>query len=383
MKMNIGQFVIRFPCKNSDEVYGSERITFTLCKELSKMDVKVHVFFPSNKTCIKIMDNLIIHHYNSLLSIQGYYFSYELLKDMLRYELDIVHVHNDSPMAMLAGLKYSKKKNTPLIVTWHGDWLGATRIRKVFVPILNKTLVKICLSQARAIIVPSVEYVNESTVLRTYEGKIVEIPHGVNLEEMKVPYSKEKCKDMLNLDDKIVILYVGSINEGKGVGVLLRAARKVLANNENVLFVFVGGWKVDEFRLLARKLGIESHVKFTGYVDEEVKMLYYKSADIFVFPSSSRHEVFPVVTLEAASFGLPLIVSDLRIFKNRIKNGYNGIFFRVGDEEDLARAIIRLLEDEELRERIGRNAKREVEERYNSKIMAGLTYKLYKSLTAK
>ena len=106
MKMNIGQFVIRFPCKNSDEVYGSERITFTLCKELSKMDVKVHVFFPSNKTCIKIMDNLIIHHYNSLLSIQGYYFSYELLKDMLRYELDIVHVHNDSPMAMLAGLKY-------------------------------------------------------------------------------------------------------------------------------------------------------------------------------------------------------------------------------------------------------------------------------------
>jgi glycosyltransferase involved in cell wall biosynthesis len=147
-------------------------------------------------------------------------------------------------MAMLAGLRYAKRKGKPLVVTWHGDWLGATKIRKLFALALNKTLVRSCLSQADVIIVPSAEYVDESNVLRKYRRKVVEIPHGIDLEEMKVPYSKEDSRKMLGLSDELIVLYVGMINEGKGVGVLLRAAQKVLARNRDVRFLFVGGGRV-------------------------------------------------------------------------------------------------------------------------------------------
>ena len=382
IRMKIGHFVIKFPSKREKvEVYGSERITHTLCKELSKMGHMIKVFVPFSKEFVEKQDSIIVYFYKSQFRIQSYNFSFNLLFDSIRHKLDVIHVHNDSPMAMIAGLRYAKKKKRPLVVTWHGDWLGATKIRKLFAFVLNKTLVKNCLSHADAIIVPSIEYVNESNVLGTYRDKIVEIPHGVDLEELKIPYSKEESKSTLKLDDdKIIVLYVSSVNKAKGAGLLLRAASKILADNKNVQFVFVGGGKVNEFRELARKLGISEHVKFTGYVDEKEKLLYYNSADIFVFPSMSKHEVFPVVTIESASFSLPIVVSDLRIFKNRIRDGYNEVYFKTGDENDLARAITYLLENEELRKRIGKNARKEVEKYYNSRRMAKLTCKLYQSL---
>ena len=379
--MNIGHFVIYFPSKKEKiEVYGSEGITYTLCKELSKMGHTIKVFIPFNKEFVEKQDNMTFYFYKSQFRIQSYNISLNLLFDSVKHKLDVVHVHNDSPMAMLAGLRYAKKKKRPLVVTWHGDWLGATKIRKLSAFVLNKTLVKSCLSRADAIIVPSIGYVDESNVLGKYEDKIVEIPHGVDLDELRVPYSKEESRNILKLDDKTIVLYLSSVSEGKGAGLLLRAASKILMHNRDVQFVFVGGGRVNEFRELARRLGIDEHVRFTGYVDEKEKLLYYNSADIFVFPSMSKHEVFPVVTIESAAFGLPIIVSDLRIFKNRIRDGYNGIYFKTGDENDLARKITYLLENEELRRRIGKNAREEVEKYYNSKRMAELTCRLYESL---
>ena len=379
--MNIGHFVIKFPSKRERiEVYGSERITYTLCKELSKMGHTIEVFIPFNKEFVEKQDNMTFYFYKSQFKIQSYNFSFSLLFDSIKHKLDVVHIHNDSPMAMLAGLRYAKKRKKPLVVTWHGDWLGATKIRKLSAFILNKTLVKSCLSQADAIIVPSIGYVDESNVLGKYEDKIVEIPHGVDLDELRVTYPKEESRKILKLDNKLVVLYVSSVSEGKGAGLLLKAASKILTHNRDVQFVFVGGGGVNEFKELAKKLGIDKHVRFTGYVDEKEKLLYYNSADIFVFPSMSKHEVFPVVTIESAAFGLPIIVSDLRIFKNRIRDGYNGVYFKTGDENDLARKITYLLENEELRRRIGKNARKEVEKYYNSRRMAELTSKVYQSL---
>ncbi len=379
--MKIGHFVINFPSKREKiEVYGSERITYTLCKELSKMRHIIKVFIPFNKEFVEKQDNMTFYFYKSQFKIQSYNFSFSLLFDSVKHKLDVIHIHNDSPMAMLAGLRYAKKKKKPLVVTWHGDWLGATRIRKLSAFVLNKTLVKSCLSRADAIIVPSIGYVDESNVLGKYEDKIFEIPHGVDLDELRVPYSKEESKNILKLDDKTIVLYLSSVSEGKGAGLLLRAASKILTHNKDVQFVFVGGGRVNEFRELARRLGIDEHVRFTGYVNEKEKLLYYNSADVFVFPSMSKHEVFPVVTIESAAFGLPIIVSDLRIFENRIRDGYNGIYFKTGDENDLARKITYLLENEELRRRMGKNAREEVEKYYNSKTMAELTCRLYESL---
>jgi len=374
--MRIGQFVIGFPSKRERiEVYGSERITYELCRELSNMNQIVDVFVPFKKTFTEILDGITIHFYKSLFSFQGYNFSFELFKDMMKHELDIVHAHNDSPAAMLAAARYSKKKKVPLVVTWHGDWLGANFLRKISL-IFLKFFVNKVLSDAGAIIVPSKAYVEQSIYLKKFERKIVEIPHGIRIDAGQ--RNREKAKKELGLDGK-VILYTGFLSEAKGVDLIIKSIPDVVERVKDARFVFVGGGNIAYWLDLAKSLGVENCVRFTGYVDEELKWRYYEAADIFVFASRSRHEVFAVVTLEAASMGLPMVVSPLKIFKDRIIDGYNGVYFN-GTSSDLAQKIVYLLENERESEKIGKNARRDVELKYTSRIMAERTYRLYEEL---
>jgi hypothetical protein len=66
-RLRVGHFVIRFPSSKDEmiEMYGSERITYVLCKQLSKMSCDVHVFAPSNRGLLKKIDEITIHLYPS------------------------------------------------------------------------------------------------------------------------------------------------------------------------------------------------------------------------------------------------------------------------------------------------------------------------------
>jgi glycosyltransferase involved in cell wall biosynthesis len=72
-------------------------------------------------------------------------------------------------------------------------------------------------------------------------------------------------------------------------------------------------------------------------------------------------EVFPLVLLEASASGLPMVVSDLNTFKCIVTNGHNGIITKRGDPKRLADAIIYLLENEDIKKKMGENARKKVE----------------------
>ena len=128
-----------------------------------------------------------------------------------------------------------------------------------------------------------------------------------------------------------------------------------------------------------KKTGVEKNVKFTGFIEEALKPLYYKAADIFCLPSVMKSEVFPIVLLEASAASLPMIVSDLDTFKCIIENGYNGLFTKREDEKDLADAVIYLLENKDIREKLGKNARKKVED-YSWERIAEETEKVYVGL---
>ena len=111
--------------------------------------------------------------------------------------------------------------------------------------------------------------------------------------------------------------------------------------------------------IASKKLDIANNVRFAGSVrDAFIKALYFKAADVFVLPSFS--ECFPVVLLEASACRLPLIVSGLESFKAIVEEGHNGLFTKTGDEIDLAKKIIYLLQNRYLRMKLGKNSKEEV-----------------------
>lgn len=363
--MKIAHFVSNFPKNNDSEVYGKSLAAYNICLSLAKRGHEIHVFTVSNDKENSFEDhgNLKIHRYKSSIRYKSEGFSYKILNDPLNYDFDIVHVHSGISIAVLAGYRYSVKKKVPLVVTWHGDsirgygrYKGAIAGSASF--FYKHILAKKVLKHAKSIILPSEYYIDVSQFLGDYKNKVVSIPNGINLEEFNVPCSQEECKKRLGLTGKKVILFVGSLYPLKGPHILLKAIPKVLEEEKDLIFVFMGGGNIEEYKKLSEELNVKEKVRFTGYTQGELKIAYYKASDIFVLPSTV--EVFPLVLLEASASALPMIVSDLDTFKCIVKDGYNGIFTKMRDEESLSAAIIHLLKNEDLMKNMGTNAKKEI-----------------------
>jgi glycosyltransferase involved in cell wall biosynthesis len=274
-----------------------------------------------------------------------------------------VHLHLGSPHATLAALRYIKKRRKPFVVTHHLDpeWNYGSVIRRVFVFIYAKYYVKKALSKSDIIIALSKHFLNMSKFLSDYRTKIETIPNGINLEDFNTLYTKIEAREKLGLylDDKI-ILFVGALTERKGPQVLLKAMPIILRDLPDSRLILVGSSTnyLKSLEKLAHDLGIESNIEFTGFVDDATKVMYYKSADVFVLPSFS--EAFPIVILEASVCGLPLVVSNLEAFKTIVRDGHNGVFTKTGDEKDLAEKIVHLLKNEDVRNVMGENAREKV-----------------------
>jgi colanic acid/amylovoran biosynthesis glycosyltransferase len=102
----------------------------------------------------------------------------------------------------------------------------------------------------------------------------------------------------------------------------------------------------------AEKLGISRQVDFTGAVDQDHILDYYKAADIFVLPSFA--EGLPVVLMEAMAMEIPCITTAITGIPELIRNGQEGLLVAASDSEGLTHAIKRLVEDQVLRQQLGK-----------------------------
>lgn len=389
--MKIGYFATNFPYKdriinsNYNKRYphgGTEAAAYNLAVCMGQKNHEVNVFTSSidSKDSIERHKNIIIHRYGTNFKIESANVSYNLFRKPVIHQVDIIHTHFSTPPSELAALRYAKKKKIPFVLTYHGDAQNdfGNFLRRISVSLYNKHFLDKVLSHADVIISPSEYYIDESRFLGRYRDKIVVIPNGINLSDFDIPYSKDECREKLGLPlQNKIILSLGGLAPYKGPHVLIKAMREVIKKVPDARLILVGGSKMKgELEELARKLGVKNYVKFAGFVTEDVKPLYYRAADVFVLPSIMRKEVFPIVLLESSASGLPMVVSDLDTFKCIIERGYNGLFTKKGDEKNLADAIIYLLGNEEVREKMGKNARDKVED-YSWEKIAGKTERLY------
>ncbi len=174
---------------------------------------------------------------------------------------------------------------------------------------------------------------------------------------------------------KKIVLYLGRLSMHKGPDYFVRAAKKVLDYEKNILFVMAGGGEMlPEMIDLACNIGIEDKILFTGRLkDDEVKEIY-KSADLYVLPSVS--EPFGITVLEAASNGIPVIVSKNSGVKEVLNNCFQVDFW---DVEETANKIISILKYTPMSEEIISNAYLELEN-ISWKKQASHVINIYKSL---
>ncbi len=199
-------------------------------------------------------------------------------------------------------------------------------------------------------------------------GNFEVIHNGIDLSRfpgMKGPNEKERARRELGLkDDVTVILCVGTINARKSQDDLVRAVG-VLSRmiQERIEVLFVG----DDESPYAIKLRQRCESS-PPYIRKSIRFFsttksvqqFYEAADIFVL--CSREESFPRVTLEAMAFGLPLVTTPVHGVVEQVVAGGNAFFYQQGDIDDLGRRIASLVQDDDLRKRMGQSSEQRFSE---------------------
>lgn len=202
------------------------------------------------------------------------------------------------------------------------------------------------------------------------ESKIT-IAHDASTINIKEK-TREIRKEIGIPSDKKIILYFGRIVQFKGLDVLIKAFAKLKYKNAFLLICGEGPYK-NECIDLANNLKLKN-VYFQGLVQPKDRYSYFTESNIFVLPNRFYDgwvEIWGLSTNEAMEMGKPVISTTANGGAyDLIKDGYNGFMVEQNNEDELAEAIEKILENDELEKSMGINSKKIIESEYSYKDMA-------------
>lgn len=169
------------------------------------------------------------------------------------------------------------------------------------------------------------------------------------------------------------LLFLGRLEEEKGLSVLISAFAEVVQSFPNARLLIGGEGDLPRYSEQVASLGLAGAVEFLGWVDGSKKAQLLEQAALFVLPS--RYEGLPMGVLEAMSYAVPCVATDVGGLPEIIDSGVNGLLVKVGDVEGLSTAIARLLGDADFRQRLGLEARQTAIDKYSTqaveKLLAG------------
>ena len=297
---------------------------------------------------------------------------------VMRKKYDIVHFHGASlPLIIcLPLLKLLKKKVVAkVLASGLATEAGSLKGRYLFLGnmmtyILRKTDSFIAISQEIA------DGLKNDGI---HQEKIKKITNFVDTIRFHPVSSEEKhrLKNALSMDENIVINFTGRIVERKGIDVFINAfarSKELLARC--ILVVIGSGPDEGGMKNLVLKIGIDNNARFLGHRSEVAR--HYQASDIFVFPSYA--EGMPNSLLEAMACGLPVIASKIGGVVDVVEDGKSGILFEPGDVSGLASAMVKLLNDNELRLKLGAEARKRIVDGFSIDRIADEYIRLYERL---
>lgn len=177
----------------------------------------------------------------------------------------------------------------------------------------------------------------------------------------------EFCVDFDKKEKKVVA--VGRLHTVKGFDRMLKLWKDTLVNHPDWQLVIVGdGEEKQNLYEIAKNLGIEGSVIFTGALDHDKVLEVMKQSSVYLM--TSHTEGFPFVLIEAMSCGLPVVAFDVRVGPRAIVNdGINGTLVADGDNNAYNAALCELLDNKELRLDFSKNALERAKDFTESKII--------------
>lgn len=283
---------------------------------------------------------------NSSISDLSFYFEIgnkSIYQRIEEEKFDLLHFHE--PFVPFLSLQLLMASNIPNIVTFHA-FLEKSFFYDRFFPVIDflKRYFSPKIKGAIAVSSPVKEMYDD-----IYKGKIEIIPNGVDIKKFNpdnLPLEQYK-------DGKINILFVGRLEERKGVKYLLESWEKLTVSQKSLRLILIGDGPLrkevaEKIKTLPRK----ENIVWKKNIREELLPDYYATADIFVSPATHA-ESFGIVLLEAMASGKPIVAFANRGYSLILKEQAKHSLSENRNSGVLALKIERLVEDKKLRESLG------------------------------
>jgi glycosyltransferase involved in cell wall biosynthesis len=335
------------------------------------VDMRVLVANHCAGTRREFIDGVPVIRARVIFNLAGAPICPEMIREIRSSGADLVHIHVPNPAAVLAYL--ASNHRGLLVVTWHADTVRQKMLEWCFGPFR-----RIFVKRASALVATSPNYIESSPVLSANRARCHVIPYGIPVERFSRPRPAAIAAIRSEHGPRIV-LAVGRLVYYKGFEYLVSAMARI---NGRCLILGDGPLR-STLEARARALGVSDRVRFLGEIHNEELAPFYHACDVLVLPSIVRAEAFGIVQLEAMACGKPVVNTHLASgVPFASLDGETGFTVKPADVEGLAAAVNRLLDDPDLRYRLGQAALRRVREHFTVEIMAARTLALYRKLVA-
>lgn len=338
------------------ETGGVTKVNYEISKSLVQRGHDVTVYTTDGyKSNLKIQTNQLVnvegikvYYFQNLFKSVikkvnltfPYYLPFILRKEVQNF--DIIHIHEHRTLLAVCVHYYAKKYKVPYVLQSHGSVL-TTLGRSNFKNFFNILFGDILRDASKVIAVSYIE-VEQYTQMGVPKEKIIVIPNGIDIDSFENLPNKNTFKERYGISNKYVILYLGRLQERKGIDFLIKSYAELRNEIINVTLVLAGpdsGYK-HKAELLIDELNLTNHVIFTGFIDEKYKKAAYVDADVLVYPSV--FEIFGLVPFEAVMCGTPVIVCDDCGCGDFVKDSGCGCLVSYGNVSDLKDKLKRILQ---------------------------------------
>lgn len=326
--------------------------------------------------------NLVIHRFEK---DNWAFFCLRLFSHMLRNDYSLIHLHSVQWFVDFFPWVVARIRKTPMIFTSHrhdllepllesGSKLSLVRrveLRNMFMIPDSPTCVFVAFTESQA---------NSYRKLGVRNVRV--IPHGIDPAPFEVQIDAG-TREKYALG-KFNILCVGTIEPRKGQLLLVKSMPNILRKHPDTKLILLGRTYAEyqrkyyqDLKTLVNDMNLSKDVMFLEDVPRRDLVQLYLASSVFVLPTEA--EMFGLVFLEAMASGLPVVSTDKPHIREILGNGEAGILVE-RTQKSIEDAITNLLDDESLRNRLGSNGKRIVEEKYLLKNVIAQYWDLYSSL---
>jgi len=307
-----------------------------------------------------------------------------LRAELQRCGAGLLHCHATKPSVL--GYLATRGTGMHMITTIHG-WGDRSGLSPLYDYILFRLLprfdgvVNVCRSERERLVGRGIDSGLMQVILNAAPDRYGHLTEGLlgGAKSARKRVKRDPISERFRIpNDRVRVATVSRLSTEKGIDVLFHAIRR-LHQHEHIACLIMGTGRSERaLKSLAGQLGLGDKVTFTGFVDDVDDL--YPFIDVLAMPS--HREGLPITLIEASFAGRAILATTVGGIPELIEHGTSGLLVQPGDVEALAHGLDRLVQDPELRARLGNGARSRALEHFGLDRWAGEHVDLYEKVSA-